>query len=127
MAYRKSYSRSNKTTFRAGDYVPLWTPQQTDACNMIFKELMKKVGVRDIQSYFDKLLLPVICCTGIGAVWGASTNGFGGLLCGVVLGASAPAWLLWLGIVVGYALVIVGVYLGTWLAGIYLVFWALSR
>lgn len=125
--YRKSYSRSNKTKFRAGDYVPLWTPQQTDTCNLIFKELMEKVGVRDVRSYFEKLLVPVIFCTVIGAVWGAYSNGFGGFLLGVLLGASAPAWLLWLGIVVGYALVIAGVYLAMWVAIIFLVFWLLSR
>ncbi len=124
---RKSNSRSSKANFRAGDYVPIWTPQQTDTCNLIFKELMEKGGVHDVKSYFDKLLVPVIICSVIGAVWGAYSYGFGGFLLGVVLGASAPAWLLWLGVLVCYSLVIVGVYLTVWVAIIFLAFWLLSR
>lgn len=127
MAYRKNYSRSSKSSFRPDDYVPTWKQSQTHTCNLIFEELMVKVGVHDVRSFFDKLFLPVIFCTVFGAVWGAYSNGFEGFFWGVLLGASAPAWLVWLCVVVGYALVIAGVYLAAWLAIIFLSFWIFSR
>jgi hypothetical protein len=127
MAYRKTNNRSSKSNFRAGDYVPTWNQSQTDTVNLIFKDLMERVGVRDITSFFEKLWLPVIFSTAIGSVWGAYSYGFGGFIWGAVLGASAPAWLLWLGICVGYALAIAGVYLAAWAAIIFGFFWLVGR
>ena len=133
MAYRKTYSRSSKSfrsgksSFRAGDYVPTWNQSQTDTVNLIFKDLMEKVEIRDVKSFFYKLWLPAIFCTLIGSVWGAHSYGFGGFFWGAILGASAPAWLLWLGICVGYALAIAGVYLAGWAAILIAFFWLVGR
>jgi hypothetical protein len=133
MAYRKTYShssksyRSGKSSFRAGDYVPTWNQSQTDTVNLILKDLMGNIGVTDVATYFHKLFIPIVLCTAIGSVWGAYSYGFGGFFLGVVLGASAPAWLLWLGICTGYALAIAGVYLAAWAAIIFGFFWLVGR
>ncbi len=68
MAYRKTSNRSSKSnrsrqsSFRAGDYVPTWSQSNTDAVTGIFKDAMGNVGVTDLRSYFEHLLIPIVLC-----------------------------------------------------------------
>lgn len=133
MAYRKTYSRSSKSygsgksTFRAGDYVPTWSQSNTDAVSLIFKDLMAKVGVTDVASYFHKLFIPIVLCMVIGAVYGGYTAGFPGFIWYGLAGLVAPAALLWLGIVLCYCAVILGVFFLAWAAIIAAFFFLVGR
>lgn len=127
MAYRKTTSRSSKSGFRAGDYVPTWKQSQTDAVNLIFQELMGNIGVTDIPSYFEKLFLPIVLCIVIGAVYGGYTGGFSGLIWYGLAGLVAPAAVVWLGIAFCYCAVILGVFFAAWTAIIFGLFWLVGQ
>lgn len=127
MAYRKTYSRSSKSSFRAGDYVPIWSKSNTDAVTGIFKEVLGNVGVTDLPSYFEKLFIPIVLCIVIGAVYGGHTGGFSGFIWYGLAGLAAPAAVVWLGIVVCYCAVILGVFFAAWAAILFSFFWLLGR
>jgi hypothetical protein len=133
MAYRKSNSRSSignrsgKSSFRVSDYVPTWSQSNTDAVTLIFKELMEKIGVTDLKSYFERLMLPIALCVVVGAVYGAYTGGLSGFFWYGLAGLVAPAALLWFGIIVCYCALILGVYFAAWAAIIFGFFWLVGR
>jgi len=133
MAYRKTYSRSSKShrsgksNFRAGDYVPTWSQSQTDTVNLIFKDLMAKVGVTDVATYFHKLRILIVLCMFTGAVVGSYTGGFATGIGYGLAGLVAPAALLWFGIIVCYCAVILGVFFAAWAAIIFGFFWLVGR
>lgn len=131
--YRKSHSRSSKSYrsgkshFRAGDYVPTWNQSQTDTVNLIFKDLMGNIGVTDVASYFHKLFIPIVLCMVIGAAVGGYTAGFPGFIWYGLAGLVAPAALLWLGIIVCYCAVILGVFFLAWAGIIAALFFLVGR
>jgi hypothetical protein len=133
MAYRKTYSRSSKSyrsgksSFRTGDYVPTWNQSQTDTVSLIFKDLMAKVGVTDVASYFHKLFIPIVICMVIGAAVGGYMAGFPGFIWYGLAGLVAPAALLWFGIVACYCALILGVYFAAWAAIIFAFFFLVGR
>ena len=133
MAFRKTYNRSSKnnrsgkSNFRAGDYVPTWKQSQTDTVNLIFKDLMGNIGVTDVATYFHKLFIPIVLCMVIGAVVGGYTAGFPGFIWYGLAGLVAPAALLWVGIIVCYCAVILGVYLAGWAVIWFGFFWLMGR
>lgn len=133
MVYRKTSSRSSKryrsgkSTFRPGDYVPTWNQSQTDTVNLIFQDLMGKIGVTDVATYFHKLLIPIVICMVIGAVVGGYTAGISGFIWYGLAGLVAPAALLWIGIIVCYCALILGVYFVAWAAIIFAFFWLVGR
>lgn len=133
MAFRKTYNRSSKnnrsgkSNFRAGDYVPTWNQSQTDTVNLIFKDLMGNIGVTDVASYFRKLFIPIALCMVIGAVVGGYTAGYSGFIWYGLAGFAAPAALLWIGIIVCYCAVILGVFFAAWAAIIFGFFWLVGR
>lgn len=125
MAYRKTNKSSIK--FNPREYIPLWSKDQTETVNLAFMLLMNKVGVSDVHSYFHRLPIPIVICALVGAVYGAYTNGFWGFVWGSLAGIAAPAALLWLGIVVFYCAVILGVFFAAWAAIIFGFFWLIGR
>lgn len=125
MAYRNS--RSKQSRFRVGDYVPIWTPQQTNTCNLVFKELMGNIGVTDLKSYFERLMLPIAFCVGVGAVYGAYSGGLSGFFWYGLTGLVAPAALLWLGIIFCYCALILGVFFSAWAVILSVLWWLLHQ
>ncbi len=107
--------------------MPTWNQSQTDTVTLIFKEVMGKIGVTDIPTYFDKLLGPVILSMAIGAVVGGYTAGFPGFIWYGLAGLVAPAALLWFGIMVCYCAVILGVFFAAWAAIIFAFFFLVGR
>jgi len=127
MAYRKTSSRSSKSNFRPSDYVPTWKQSQTDTVNLIFKDLMGNIGVTDLKSYFERLMLPIAFCVVVGAVYGAYSGGLSGFFWYGLAGLVAPAALLWIGIIVCYCALILGVYLAGWAVIWFGFFWLMGR
>lgn len=133
MAYRKTNNRSSKSyrsgksSFRAGDYVPTWKQSQTDTVNLIFKDLMGSIGVTDLKTYWERLMLPIAVCAVVGAVYGAYSGGLSGFFWYGLAGLVAPAALLWFGIVACYCALILGVYFAAWAAIIFGFFWLVGR
>jgi hypothetical protein len=127
MAFRRSNSRKQSTQFKAGDYVPTWNQPQTDTVNLIFKDLMGKIGVTDLKSYFERLMLPISFCVVVSAVNGAYSGGLYGFFWYGLAGLAAPAALLWIGIIVCYCAVILGVFFAAWAAIVFAFFWLVGR
>ena len=130
MAYRKTYaSRSYQSKPRSTnwDAVPQWRQQNTETCNLIFKDWMGRIGVTDIRSYFERLAIPVILCVVSGAAIGAYRDGWSGMLWYALAGVAAPAGIIWLCIVVGYAVILALAYVAVWTALIYGVLWIMSH
>jgi len=127
MAYRRTNSRKQSTQFKAGDYVPTWSQSNTDAVSLIFQEVMGKIGVSDLRSYFERLMLPILLCAVVGAMYGAVSNGLWGFVWGLIAGTVAPAAVVWLGIVICYCALILGVFFAAWAAIIFGFFWLVGR
>ena len=107
--------------------MPTWNQSQTDTVNLIFKDLMAKVGVTDVATYFHKLYIPIVLCMVLGAVYGGYTGGLSGFFWYGLAGLVAPAAVVWLGIALCYCTVILGVFFAAWAAIIFGFIWLISR
>jgi hypothetical protein len=127
MAYRKSYraNRTGRTNWTSA--VPRWSQTQTDTTNLIFREWMGRIGVTDIRSYFERLLVPIVICVVLGAVIGTFRDGWSGMFWYALAGIAAPAAIPWLFIVVGFAVFLALAYVAVWTVLIYGVLWILSH
>lgn len=76
--------------------LPRWTTQNTDIVNLVFQDLLSKIGITDASSYFRKLRIPIAISVVVCVLMGASEFGVKGFLLGSVLGLAVPIILLWL-------------------------------
>lgn len=120
--YRKSHRRPKPAVF---DAVPLFRRKQIDATALMFVLLMDEIGVTDIPSYFKKLRIWIGATVVICAAFGTSWYGLNGFIWGTLAGIAAPAVLLWLGVVLGYALVYLAVFFAAWAVLPFLLCWLL--
>jgi hypothetical protein len=67
---------------------------------LFFKELLKKLGITDIRSYFRVLQIPIVISVILCACMGAASDGLKGFAIGGLLGVAAPIALLWAGAMV---------------------------
>lgn len=118
--YRKSHRRPKPDVL---DAVPLFRRKQIDSTNLMFILLMDEIGVTDIPSYFQKLRTWIAATVVICAALGASSYGLKGFIWGALAGIAAPAGLLWLGVVLGYALVYLAVFFAAWAVALFLLYW----
>lgn len=119
--YRKSYSRSKDRKPSWGDAVPRWSQAQTDTSNLLARMLFEKMGITDLKTYFEKLLVPVAISVALGAAIGAYRDGLSGLFWYGLAGIAAPAALIWLAVVVPYVLLYVAMIFAAWLLLFYAV------
>ena len=124
MAYRNN--RSKRSSFRASDYVPIWTQQQTDTTTLMAQMMLESLGVTDVASYFQKLQIPIVLCVVVGAVWGLTSGGLWGFIWGVLAGVLAPAFLVCFGAVISYAAIYLLVFFLAWAVIIFGIFWLIS-
>lgn len=127
MAYRKSYraNRTGRTNWT--DAVPRMSQQNTDTCNLIFKDWMGRIGVTDIRSYFERLGVWIWLCVASGAVLGAFLDGWSGAFWYALAGIAAPAAIPYLFISVGFAVLLALAHVAIWTVLIYGVLWILSH
>jgi hypothetical protein len=120
--YRKPHRRSKSEVL---DAVPLFRRKQIDATTLMFVLLMDEMGVTDIPSYFQKLRTWIAAAVVICAALGTSWYGLNGFIWGALAGIAAPAGLLWLGVVLGYALVYLAVFFAACAVLPFLLYWLL--
>lgn len=118
MAYRKSRSKVSIT-----DVLPIWTTPYSDTVNLVVASIFLNHGITDLRSYFQKLRNPIVFCTVVCALFGASGYGLTGFLLGGLSGLAAPAVLLWLGVLLMGAVMFMAIYLITWAVVLWLIWW----
>lgn len=127
MTYRKTFSKALATKDRLRDAVPYCRQSQIDTTNFVVTMLLQGIGITGLQSYLKKLRIPIVICVLLGAVIGGNRSGMEGLLWGALGGIAAPAVLLWLGVVVGYVAVYLGVFVAAWAVILSGVYWLFAR
>jgi hypothetical protein len=127
MAYRKTISKSLATKDRFRDAVPYFRQSQIDTTNIVVTMLLQGMGITGLQSYLQKLRIPIAICVLLGAVIGGGRSGLEGFLWGALGGIAAPAVLLWLGVVVAYVAVYMGAFVAAWALILSVVYWLFGR
>jgi len=65
---------------------------------MFFKELLERIGITDVRSYFKKLQIPIVISVVVCAFMGTAIDGLKGFVLDGFFGVVAPIALLWLGV-----------------------------
>lgn len=122
-----TYRRQKQTSWhKAAQVLPIWSSANTDAANIVVKELLARIGVTDVKSYFTQLGFVIALCAVVGASMGASSHGANGLIAGALLGVVAPAFAIWICTVVVLVVVFLAVYCAAWAVIVYLASWILG-
>jgi len=77
---------------------PIWSHSNTAAAHMFFKDVMERLGITDVRSYFQKWRVPIAISIVVCALTGAVSDGLKGFAIGGLLGIVAPIALLWIGV-----------------------------
>ncbi len=119
MSNRKRQSRKVRLT----EVLPIWTNAQSDTANMVFMSVFLKFGITDIESYFQRLRFLIAICVFAGALCGASVYGLKGFFFGGILGLSAPAVVLWLGVMLVLIFMYLAFFAIAWGVIFFLLWW----
>ena len=121
MAYRKPSGRKLKVS----EVLPTWTSTHQTVVNMVFADLMARLEITDLQSYFRRLRVWIVIGAVIGSIYGAATYGFTGFVIGAALGLTAPAAILWLGILLIGIAIFIAIYVAAWAVILWVAWWLL--
>lgn len=91
--------------------LPIWSPANTAAANLLFVLLLERMGITDIRSYFQKWRIPIVISVIVCGFVGAASDGLKGFAIGGLLGIVAPVALLWLGVMLVLIAVFLAIYL----------------
>ena len=81
---------------------------------VLFLQVLEKLGVTDIRSYFRRMWLAAIPCTLIGLLYGATYGTAKGLLIGTVVGIASPALLIWAAVTLVHIVMHLFVFVAIW-------------
>jgi hypothetical protein len=109
MAYR-SPKRSSGRQLKPSQVLPIWTPANTNAANIVVKELLAHLGITDLRTYFHQLRVAIAICAIAGACIGVSVYDTKGLILGALIGVATPAALIWLGVVLTMIVIFLAAY-----------------
>jgi hypothetical protein len=99
--------------------LPIWRQSNSDAANLFFQQLLKRIGITDIRSYFQKLRIPIVISVIVCACIGFSSDGPKGFAIGGLLGVVAPIALLWAGAMLIVIALFLAIYVAVWAAIIF--------
>jgi hypothetical protein len=99
--------------------VPVWTPGIAQMNNAMALQVLARLGVTDLASYFRRLWIAIAMGVVIGAVVGATYWGIQGLLIGTAVGIASPALLIWLVITAAVIFVHLFVFIAAWTVIVY--------
>ena len=121
MAYRKPSGRK----FPVSKVLPIWGASHTNVVNMTFQLLMHKLGIGTVQDYFRKLRILIAISVLICALIGASGYGLKGFVFGGLLGLTAPAAILWLGVLLIGIVIFLAIFVAAWAVILWAAWWLL--
>ena len=93
---------------------PVQPPVQPQLSNQLAIALLERFGITDLASYLRLWRIPIALCVILGACIGAFQAGLTGFALGGLLGALAPAGLVWLGVVLVHAAIVLAIYFACW-------------
>lgn len=109
-------TRKQSRKLRLRQLVPVWDPSMTQMNNALVVQVLNRLGITDIGSYFSKLWPMVAMGVVVCGVGGATNYGMQGLLIGAVAGLAAPAVVIWLAITLFHIAVHLFVFAAAWAA-----------
>ena len=125
MAFRSPRKSSKKPIGRKLlQVLPIWTPANTAVATLFFKDVLEKLGITDVRSYFQKWRIPIAISIVVCAWVGAASEGFKGCVIGGLLGIVAPIALLWLGVMLTLIALFLAIYVAAWAVIVFIV-WAI--
>jgi hypothetical protein len=125
MAFRSPRKSSSKSAWKkVSQVLPIWTPANTAVANLFFKDVLEKLGITDIRSYFQKWRIPIAISIVVCAWVGAASDGLKGFVIGGLLGIVAPIALLWLGVMLSLIALFLAIYVAAWAVIVFIV-WAI--
>jgi hypothetical protein len=124
MAYPKASGA--KKTYRLSQVLPIWSQANTAAATLLFQELLEKLGVTDVRSYFQHWRIPIVIGVVVCACMGAASDGIKGLAIGGLLGVVAPIALLWAGVMLALVVLYLALFAGFWAALFAIAGWLLE-
>lgn len=122
---RKTKARTSGASFKASEYVPIWSQQHTTTANLMAEMVFDKLDVADLRSYFEVLAIPIGICTAVGVGIGAYHWGLQGAVLGVLAGVAAPAASIYLVLIVAYAAVLLITFVAAWAVILWAVYFVL--
>lgn len=117
--------KSSGRKFHVTQVLPLWTTAHCNTVNLAFLSLLLRLGISDISSYFRQLRIVIVISVVVFALAGAASHGLKGFLLGGLLGAIAPAALLWLGVMLVAVAIFLIVYVAVWAVIVSVLWWFL--
>ncbi len=110
-----AYHRSSANRLRLSQVLPpVQPPVQPQLSNQLAIALLERFGITDLASYLRLWRIPIALCVILGACIGAFQAGLTGFALGGLLGALAPAGLVWLGVVLVHAAIVLAIYFACW-------------
>jgi hypothetical protein len=125
MAYRRTSNQSSWRTLKPSQVLPIWTTANSNAANLVAKELLAHLGVTDIRSYWHQLRIPIAISVIVCTLVGASNYGLKGVFLGGLLGLAAPAALLLLGVTLVVVVIYLAIYCFVWAVILCVLWWLL--
>ena len=117
---------SRKPRNKVTDMLPIWGATETATVNLIAASIFLEHEIFDVQSYFQKLRIPIVICAILGAIFFASSYGFWGFVLGGLAGMAAPAVLIWLGVLLLGIVIFLAIYVITWAVVLWVLWWFVS-
>jgi hypothetical protein len=125
MAFRSPRKSSSKSAWnKVSQVLPIWTPANSAVATLFFKDVLEKLGITDVRSYFQKWRIPIAISIVVSAWVGAASEWFKGFIIGGLLGIVAPMALLWLGVMLSLIALFLAVYVAAWAVIVFIV-WAI--
>lgn len=91
--------------------------------NLVFQDLLLRLGITDVPSYFRKLRIPIVICVVVGGGVGAALYGLKGFFLGGLLGMIAPVALLWLAVMIVGVAIFMAIYVAVWAVLLSFLWW----
>jgi hypothetical protein len=123
----QKYSKTRRHKHHARQFLPIWTQANTNAVNLVVRDLLQRWGITDASTYFQKLRYVIAISVIVFAFIGATAYGLTGLVLGILSGLLAPIAAIWLSILLLGISIFLGLYVLAWAAVWVIAKWVLSE
>ena len=110
---------------KPSDVLPIFTTHHSDTATLLLTSTMSRLGITDLKSYLERLKLPIVICTVLGALIGAGRYQFMGLVSGALAGMVAPAAAIWICVTLFVVALYMFVFCAVWAVIIWVLWWIL--
>jgi len=119
--------RTSRRKHHPSQFLPIWTQANTNVVNLVVRDLLDRLGIRDIPTYFQRLRAVIAICVILCAFIGVANYGFTGFVLGIVAGLLVPIAAIWFSILLLGITLFLGLYVLACSAIWVLAKWVLSE